>query len=128
MKVWQTSYTPNVLGVYLLQKTLEISPSISQTDKLIRTRAKNWYHFFSGKFKNYELLINNSTIQSQTVITVKGDEQAILKLKAKAKKEGLLLGNGYGAWSKNTFRIANFPSISDKEIRTLQKFLHQQLH
>ena len=31
-------------------------------------------------------------------------------------------GNGYGAWQRNTFRIANFPAILDEEYEELKRF------
>jgi phosphoserine aminotransferase len=67
--------------------------------------------------------VENKNARSLTVISVEGEEKLIQQIKSKAKKEGLLLGNGYGKWSKNTFRIANFPAIKDKEINKLQSFL-----
>jgi len=126
MKLWQTSYTPNVLLIYLLGKVLAEVPVISKVHKQVLARAKEWYLFFED-FKTVKLLVSNPEIRSHTVIAVKGEESQIQKLKDKAKKEGLLLGNGYGKWSKDSFRIANFPALSDKEIRQLKNFLRKNI-
>lgn len=122
MKDWQTSYTPNVLSIFLLMKILNKVPNITDTDFIIKKRAKNWYAFIQ-KFKTVKPLIISGFLQSDTVITVEGDEKIIKTIKAKAKKAGFLLGNGYGKWSKNTFRIANFPALTEKEIKALQNFM-----
>lgn len=122
MKDWQTSYTPNVLGIYLLYQVLKNSRDIGTTDKLIRKRYKEWYDFLKN-FKEVRPLIQNKDCRSYTVITLQSEEATIKKIKDKAKKEGLILGNGYGKWSKTTFRIANFPALTEKEIAQLKKFL-----
>jgi len=126
MKVKQTSYTPNVLGIYLLMKVMSEVPAISTVTKITKERANNWYRFFES-FESVQLLVENKAVRSDTVIAVMGEEDQIATIKNKAKKEGLLLGNGYGAWAKNTFRIANFPAITDKEIKLLQKFFKTHL-
>lgn len=126
MKVKQTSYTPNVLGIYLLMNIMNEVLSISTIDKITKERARNWYQFFEP-YKSLKLLIENKSVRSETVIAVKGEEDFITSVKNKAKKEGLLLGNGYGQWSKNTIRIANFPAIQDREIKLLQKFFKTHL-
>jgi phosphoserine aminotransferase len=46
-------------------------------------------------------------------------------VKALARKNNMLLGEGYGDWKKTTFRIANFPALKQSEIQTLKKLLQQ---
>jgi phosphoserine aminotransferase len=41
----------------------------------------------------------------------------------KASQDGLILGNGYGEYKHNTFRIANFPAHTLEEIKKLQEWL-----
>ncbi len=122
MKDFQTTYTPNVLNIYLLMKVLEMIPSIKETDKKIRETAQNWYGFLSSR-KGMELLIKNEKLRSATVIALTGKEEVISNVKKEAKENGLLLGNGYGNWKTNTFRIANFPAIETDEINKLKDFL-----
>lgn len=126
MKVWQTSYTPNVLGIFLLSRILENIPSIIETDKLIRERATGWNHFLSS-FSHLRPLIQAEDIRSSTVMVVQANEQETERIKKLALNEGILPGNGYGTWAKNTFRIANFPAISEQDIKLFQQFLQKNI-
>jgi len=122
MDKWQTSYTPNVLGIYLLMRTLKKVKSINVINNQIITRFYIWEDFFKRSTK-LNLLIENGFVRSYTVLTVTGDPVLLKKVKANAPKEGLLVGEGYGAQKNETFRIANFPAIQEKEIIKLMKFL-----
>jgi phosphoserine aminotransferase len=57
------------------------------------------------------------------VIAVETAPPVIAQLKEGAKREGIVLGNGYGAWKDSTFRIANFPALTAEEINSLRNFL-----
>ncbi len=122
MDKWQTPYTPNVLGIYLLRCSARKMDNISRVDRTITKRQKDWASFFKNS-KDLQLLIKNPDVQSRTVITVKGSPNLIGVVKAGAKKKGMLLGEGYGNLKKDTFRIANFPAIRKKEIKKLMEFL-----
>jgi len=50
-------------------------------------------------------------------------EDLLPHLKLKAQDAGIVVGNGYGAWKKNTFRIANFPALSQDNFDSLWHFL-----
>jgi phosphoserine aminotransferase len=121
MEKWQTSCTPNVLGIYLLMRVLENTESIAEVHATITERYEKWCDFLSrGKLKH---LVANKEVQSYTVVTVTATPALVQEIKQKAKKEGILLGEGYGAWKPTSFRIANFPAIRDKEIHALMQFL-----
>ncbi len=122
MDKWQTTYTPNVLGIYLLQCAAKKMSTISRVDQLIELRQKKWIKFFRDS-KDLQLLIKNPEVQSKTVIAVKGNPYLISLVKAAAKRKGLLLGEGYGNLKADTFRIANFPAIKKSEIEKLMEFL-----
>lgn len=122
MGKWQTPCTPNVLAIYLLMRTLEERPSIGKIHRKTVERARAWMAFFSES-RVLEPLIHNPKARSVTVIAVKANPDALAKVKAAARKKGFLLGDGYGALKKETFRIANFPALHKKEIRRLMKFL-----
>jgi phosphoserine aminotransferase len=122
MKDYQTTYTPNVLSVFLLMKVLEMVVPIHEMDKTIRGNAENWYGFLK-EIKGIELLVKNPLVRSGTVIAVKGKEEIISKIKKEAKEADLLLGNGYGSWKSSTFRIANFPALETVEFNKLKDFL-----
>jgi phosphoserine aminotransferase len=40
------------------------------------------------------------------------------------KAKGITLGKGYGEWKNDTFRVANFPAITDSEFEYLMKALN----
>lgn len=134
---FQTPYTPNGLGVYMLMRVLQQVPPIAMVDKITKKRANDWYSFFAESSSGFDrapgssakagaavnLLINDPAIRSDTVIAVEGSENSIKDIKQAAYQAGIILGNGYGDWKNTTFRIANFPAISDEEIGTLMAFL-----
>ena len=121
MTKWQTSCTPNVLGIYLLMRVLENSESIDKVHATILARYAKWIDFFSNT--NLTHLVNESDLHLYTVLPISASPELIQKIKTDAKREGLLLGEGYGNWKATSFRIANFPAITTKEITTLMKFL-----
>ena len=126
MKKRQTPYTPNVLGIYLLMRVLKDSRKIEAVYKKINNRAKEWQDFFK-EGKNLKLYIHNRNVISQTVVTITGNPQLLTKVKGDAKKNGFLLGEGYGKLKNETFRIANFPALKKKEISNLKIFLSSYL-
>lgn len=122
MRDWQTTYTPNILNIYLLNRVLQQIPFIKNTDQLIRKRAEKLYHIFEN-IPDLEVLSNMPETRSPTVIAVKGSLNRIAHIKAEAAQQNIVLGNGYGDWKKTTFRVANFPAIDTKEIELLRDFL-----
>ncbi|HEY5824251.1 MAG TPA: aminotransferase class V-fold PLP-dependent enzyme [Cyclobacteriaceae bacterium] len=126
MDKWQTSCTPNVLGIYLLMRTLKKVKAINVVNNQTVTRFYIWEDFFKRSTK-LNLLVENGFVRSYTVLTITGNPMLLKKVKANAQKEGLLLGEGYGAQKNETFRIANFPAIQEKEIAKLMKFLSAYL-
>jgi phosphoserine aminotransferase len=122
MKDWQTTYTPNVLNIYLLGKLVSHIPEIVETDLRIVSRGKLLYDEIS-KISAIELLVENPAVRSDTVLAVMAEAGFIESIKKSAKAAGLLLGNGYGRWKNNTFRIANFPAIEDNELDQVINFL-----
>jgi phosphoserine aminotransferase len=122
MANWQTSCTPNVLGIYLLMRVLQESDSIEEVHLKVVSRYNDWIKFLT-KSKNLQHLASNKDVQSYTVVTVTTAPEQVTTIKAKAKEEGLLLGEGYGPLKPTSFRIANFPAIKGKEIKILRKFL-----
>jgi phosphoserine aminotransferase len=123
---YQTPYTPNVLNIYLLMRVMEQINVIQLTAGRLRQQAADWYAFLEN-FSEYELLINNPEVRSDTVITVKSSEPNIRRIKELARQENIVLGNGYGTWKDTTFRIANFPAIAPDEIALLKDLLSRHL-
>lgn len=125
MKFTQTNNTPNMLAIYLLGKVMQHSEPIAFIENALKARAHRWRTFF-GSLPNFHLLIREEALASPTVIAVSGEIDEIKNIKSRAKKSGLLLGNGYGAWAETTFRIANFPAHTDGDVDLLLDFFKQQ--
>jgi phosphoserine aminotransferase len=123
---FQPTHTPNMLGIYLLMRALENSPSILQTSQRIRQQAADWYSFLEEA--GYRRLVENPDVLSDTVIAIHGEDTAIATLKKAAQEAGFYLGNGYGRWKHTTVRIANFPAIAPHDIAVLQEFLRVHAH
>jgi len=122
MDKWQTSYTPNVMGIYLLMRVLKDSKNIKKVDQKIRGRYEKWMDFLEAS-GNIRHLVQNESVHSHTVIPIKAEPALVKRIKEKAKANGLLLGEGYGQWKESTFRVANFPALKKDEIRQLMRFL-----
>jgi phosphoserine aminotransferase len=122
MQNWQTPYTPNVLAIYLLMRVMEKVKPIKQVHAVTVKRYHDWIGWLQ-KSKTFKHLIKNKTVHSYTVLPLAGSPDLIEKIKRLAKKQGFLLGEGYGEWKPSTFRIANFPALKTTEINSLRKFL-----
>ncbi|MDQ6476915.1 aminotransferase class V-fold PLP-dependent enzyme [Dyadobacter sp. LHD-138] len=118
---YQTPYTPNVLGIYLAGRIMEQVAPLSEVSDQTKLRAGAWYIFLAEN--GYDVLVKNEEVRSDTVIAVTGTKERVTFLKKAAKESGIMLGNGYGAWKETSFRIANFPAITQQEIDLLKKCL-----
>ncbi len=121
---YQTIYTPNVLDIYLLFRVVDELPNIREIDEKLVTRARHLYQYFQG-FSEFQPISQNPFLFSDTVLAFKGEEAFILELKKLAQHNGIILGNGYGEWKKDSFRIANFPAIPNSEFEQLVSFFDQ---
>ena len=119
---YQTHYTPNVLGIYLLFRVLQDMDPIAKVDARLRQRMETLEQTISQSAA-FQLLVDNPATRSTTVAAISGDEQAIVAIKKAAEKEGMQLGGGYGPLKSSSFRIANFPAITDAEFMGLVDFL-----
>jgi phosphoserine aminotransferase len=120
MQNYQTTYTPNVLNIYLLMRVTELIEPIQTVSKRIEKQAQNWYNFFEKQ--GFELLVKDKSLRSQTVIALEDKPENILKIKKSALQNGFVLGNGYGNWKDTTLRIANFPTLTLAEQMKLMLF------
>lgn len=120
LKKFQTTHTPNILGMYLFNRRLEDFQEGSTIYNEVKNHALHWKLFFGTNTYNYAPLIPEE-FQSNTVFTIAYPNVA--SLMSKAAHEGLILGNGYGEFKSSTFRIANFPAHSLEEIKKLQEWL-----
>lgn len=121
MEKWQTSYTPNVLGIYLLMRTLGNVDPIATVHRTIESRYESWMKALSKQSAVHHL-IANPAVRSLTVLALEADEKTIAAIKRSAAAKGFLLGDGYGDLKPTTIRIANFPALLGREVKSLQKF------
>jgi len=121
---YQTHYTPNALGIYLLMRVMQQVDNMDQISTKTKQRAEDWYAFLENE-TTWKPLVKNAAVRSDTVIAVSGAAVAVETLKKRALMAGITLGNGYGEWKNTTFRIANFPAIDDGEIDLLKAFLRK---
>lgn len=118
----QTHITPNVLGIYLLHGVLQRVDSLDVIDANLKKRADVLYRFFENNHQ-FKPLITNELTRSQTVICLQGSLTDIQEIKKYALENHFVLGNGYGEWKENTFRIANFPALDSSSYDSLIKTL-----
>jgi phosphoserine aminotransferase len=119
---YQTHYTPNVFGIYLLYRVLQDMPEIQHIDQKIKARMRRLEDTIANT-ASMRMLIQNPEARSSTVMAVSGKEEFISQVKKDAEKEGMQLGGGYGPLKPTSFRIANFPAITDEEFDKLISFL-----
>ncbi|WP_304234191.1 aminotransferase class V-fold PLP-dependent enzyme [Jiulongibacter sediminis] len=125
-KKYQTNYTPNILNIFLLNRISKEVETIEHIDQKLKQRAADLYAFFEKE--GYFSLVKNELCRSQSVLAFEINPTQLGKLKNKANEHGILLGNGYGEWKENSFRIANFPAITDEETEQLKNFIKQNAH
>lgn len=118
---YQTSFTPNILAIYLLKRVLEARPAIQDVDRQLKNRAK--FVRQACIKAGYKPFIVNSAVRSDTVLVFKDKPDFIDLLKTKVLAGNMILGNGYGTLKANTFRIANFPAHTDTDVERLLKVL-----
>lgn len=122
----QTTLTPNVLNIYLLMRVMQNRGDIKGVGKKLTTQYLQWEEFFRDN-RSLEFLVENPSVRSHTVLTLKSKADKVKEIKESAKKSGIILGNGYGRHKNDTFRIANFPAIRKKEIKLLRDFFRNNL-
>lgn len=123
---FQTHYTPNILNIFLLNRILRALENIEIVSSKLNDRANDFIKHITS-ISGINPLIKNKLTQSPNVIAIEGEEKIIALIKSKAKQNEILLGNGYGEWKNNTFRVANFPAISNQDYHQLKAFLSDTL-
>jgi phosphoserine aminotransferase len=116
----QTHYTPNVLNIYLLWRTLASGPSIEVTDRRLRDRMARLNSIIQSNGA-LDWLVSDAYLRSPTVITLKISDP--MELKERALTQKMILGNGYGEWKENTVRIANFPAMGDIQFQIFMEWI-----
>jgi phosphoserine aminotransferase len=118
----QTHYTPNVLGIYLLNRVLHEMADIREVHERTEKRMKALEQIVAQS-GSLGFLVKNEATRSRTVLGVAGKEAFIQQIKKDALAEGMQLGSGYGNLKPTSFRIANFPALTDAEFNQMAQFL-----
>lgn len=113
---FQTTHTPNILGIFLLSERLKELNEIYFLK--LKERMTYLYTHFSSH-PSLQPLIVERNVQSPTVLALKGDEDYIKQIKKSLKEQEIIIGSGYGIWKENTIRIANFPAHTDEDFNKL---------
>ncbi|MFN8414956.1 MAG: aminotransferase class V-fold PLP-dependent enzyme [Cytophagaceae bacterium] len=117
---FQTTHTPNILGIYLLKQRLA-GLSMELPYARVVAQMNDINRFFEKS--TFSPIISEKEYQSPTVLTLKASSEAELKdLFQRAEAAKIILGKGYGEWKSNTFRIANFPAHTKEDIGQLISF------
>ena len=101
---------------------LQDIPEIQHIDQKTKERMR-LLEDTVAKTAKLRMLIQNPEARSSTVLAITGREEMISEVKKSAEKEGMQMGGGYGPLKASSFRIANFPAISDQEFENLIGFL-----
>ena len=120
---YQTTYTPNVLNMYLLMRVMQERSHIQQVESLLKTRHKMLVQFIE-KLNNISLLVNKPEVRSLTVLPFTSSKKSIDRIRQEAKSAGIILGNGYGRWKETSLRLANFPAIDEEDLSKLTHFFN----
>ena len=121
----QTPYTPNVLNIHLLQEVMKSRQKIRVVSDRMERRMSSWIKTIRDH-PSLELLVKNDSVRSFTVLAVKAPAKVVGHFHAVARDAGFVLGQGYGDLKTTTFRIANFPALTDLEIARLQDLFRKQ--
>lgn len=121
-KKFQTPYTPNILGIFLMNRLMNSIQSINLIGSELERRSLSICRFLeeNGMFP----LVRNPECRSHTVIAVEDSGEKVAAVKVFAREREIVLGNGYGRWKETSFRIANFPAIPEEEFERLRECLY----
>lgn len=115
----QTTFTANVLNIYLLSKVT--ADMLEKGMDVIRRESKYKSALLYHTIEQHPLLtpfVEEASLRSETVAVAntKGSSADIIDA---LKSKGLVIGNGYGAYKGKQIRIASFPTHSKEQIELL---------
>ena len=115
----QTTFTANVLGIYLLSKVsqdmLERGIDVIRRETAYKAALLN--HMIDSH-PNLEHFVSSKSLRSKTVAVANTllDSTSIID---KLSKKGFVLGNGYGKYKGKQIRIASLPTHSKEQMELL---------
>jgi phosphoserine aminotransferase len=126
---YQTPHTPNVLKIYLLAKQCERwNKDGGLTKRVAETKTKKkLFETWMRERRHCDFFVNDAKHRSDTVFVIQAEPDTIAAVKKFLHAKGVELGEGYGKIKKNTFRIANFPAISETDLQRALNFMAKPL-
>jgi phosphoserine aminotransferase len=116
---YQTTETPNMLGIYLLGKVCEYLNmfGIKNVRKDTEEKADLLYDFFDNH-KFLKPSVKKKSDRSKTIINIEvGEKQSEVN---KALSDiGIIVGSGYGKYKETQIRIANFPMHKIEDVKRI---------
>ncbi len=109
--------TPNLLGIYLLAKSLPGRSKVAQFASQIIQRAERLYGAIMER--GYEPFLPAAYRAPSVLTFAAGSPERLGKLFEAAEAASLYLGRGYGPHKETTFRVANFPALPDEAYEEL---------
>lgn len=115
----QTTFTANVLNIFLLSK---VSADMLERGIDVIRRETNYkaalLNHMVDSHPNLEHFVADRNLRSKTVVVANtnSDSSAIIET---LSKKGFVLGNGYGAYKGKQIRIASFPTHSKEQMELL---------
>ncbi len=109
--------TPNLLGIYLLAKSLPGRPKVAQIAPQIIQRAERLYGAFMER--GYEPFLP-AAYRAPTCLSFHGWlSRAAEEAFCGGGSSGPVFRRGYGPHQETTFRVANFPALPDEAYEAL---------
>ncbi len=126
---YQTVCTPNVLKIFLIAQLMERWNKLGGVEEVekLTLEKETIFNQFLEKQNTITHFVKAKNYRSKTVFALNAPEDFIAKLHETCQKEGLTLGKGYGKLKPSAFRIANFPAITQTNIKQLINFLEKSL-
>lgn len=123
----QTVATPNVLNIWLLGEQLKRWNADGGVAKRERQAQEKFALLDSAIAQSsvFTHFVPVPQCRSLSVCCLAGDPQSIAALHERCAKNGIVLGKGYGKLKESTFRIANFPAISDGQMEEVMALMRE---
>lgn len=123
---FQPTHTPNTLDIYLLNRILSTLEPIERISARIENRAQNFYAHYQPLMGVFCKHIGPQHLISDTVFCMEMDEdlnENVSDLKARLAANGYIVASGYGTLKETTFRVANFPAVTDEELNGFKNLI-----
>ena len=116
---YQTTFTANVLNIYLLARVT--ADMLERGVDVIRRETRYKGLVLQSTVTQHPQLshfVQDPKLRSSTVVVANTEQDSTLWIEALGKK-GFVVGNGYGKFKGKQIRIASFPTHSKEQIELL---------